>query len=82
MSLATRWPVVDRTIGTNSPANTPSDVKTTEKPATNRSTGRGLGRNRSGGDFADPEPSPAAVTNDRYPGTSGSTDGEANDDSG
>src|SRR5918996_2836992 len=57
-SPATRSPVVDRTIGTNTPANAPRDVKTTEKPATNRSTGRALGRTRSGGDFADPEPSP------------------------
>jgi hypothetical protein len=78
-SPATRWPVVDRTIGTSTPANAPTDVKTTEKPAMNRSIGRGFGRVREVcvRDRTDPGPSPA-VTKDRYPGTRGRTHGEAN----
>jgi hypothetical protein len=32
--------MLERTIGTNTPANAPRDVKTTEKPATNRKIGR------------------------------------------
>jgi hypothetical protein len=48
-----------------------------EKPATNRSIGLAR-RARPFEDVADPDPTPAAVTNDRYPGTSGRTQGEAN----
>ena len=38
-SPAIRWPAVERTMGTSTPANAPSEVNTTENPATNNSTG-------------------------------------------
>jgi len=63
---ATRWPVVDRTIGTRAPANAPRDVKTTENPATNRSIATMAGRARGVDDEgADSGWWPAAVTKDR-----------------
>jgi len=62
----TRWPVVDRTTGTSTPANAPRDVKTTENPATNRSIVTMAGRARGVVDEgADSGWCPAAVTKDR-----------------
>jgi hypothetical protein len=55
--------MLERTMGTSTPANAPRDVKTTEKPAMNRRIGRVFGRRADGG--TDPRPSPAAVTKDR-----------------
>jgi hypothetical protein len=41
--------MLERMMGTSTPANAPRDVKTTEKPATNRRIGRVFGRRAGDG---------------------------------
>src|SRR5918994_1072157 len=75
-SPAIRWPAVERTMGNSTPANAPSEVNTTENPATNNSTGIVWRVRVFVSGTVEACLPPAAVTNDGYPGTIGSTHGD------